>query len=83
MDLQPLFAWVQDLYSSDPIYFYLAGAILLLLTLWQPVKMLKRALLLLVMLVVLYICFFLIDSMKTGVDVKQKAAHRTESKIED
>lgn len=82
MDLQPLLTWGHDLYTEYPLYFYLIAGALLLLTLWKPAKMLKRALLLLVLLAVLYVCFFLIDSMRTGVDVKQKAAHRTEDMIE-
>ncbi len=83
MDFHSLIAWAQSLYASYPLYCYLAAGALLLLTLWKPAKMLKNAFLLLILLAVLYVCFFLIDSMKTGVDVKEKAAHRTESQIEN
>ena len=83
MDFQPLIDGVHNIYAQYPLYCYLAAGALFLLTVWKPAKMLKRALLLLVLLVVVYICFFLIDSMFSGVDVKQKAIHRTESKIED
>lgn len=83
MDFQALLEWARNLFARYPLYCSLAAAALLLLTLWKPAKMLKRAVLLLVLLVVLSLCFFLIDSMKTGVSIKEKAAQRTENLIEE
>jgi len=82
MDYQMITDWLFDLYSAYPIPFYIAAGILAALTLWQPLKMFKRALLVLVLLVVLSVCFYLIDSMMSGVDTKQKASNRSIEQIE-
>ena len=82
MDIQLVLDWLLDLYAEFPIPFYLTAGILFALTLWQPVKMLKRALLFLVLLAVIYVCFYLLGSMMSGVDVKQKASSRTIEQIE-
>lgn len=82
MDLQTLYAWAQHFYLQYPIFCYVLGGILLLLTFWKPLKVLKAALLLLALAVILYICFALIDSMNFGREIKEKAIHRTEKSLE-
>jgi hypothetical protein len=82
MDLEHLFDWGYTFYVQYPVFCYVAGGILLLLVLWKPFKVLKSAFLVLVLVAIVYIAFYLIDSMNVGLDVKDKAVHRTEKAIE-
>lgn len=82
MDFQPLIDWGYSFYAQYQIFCYVLAGILVLLSLWKPFKILKAACLLLTLAVIVYICFYLIDSMNVGMDVKEKAIHRTEKAIE-
>lgn len=83
MDFQPLFDWIYTYYVNYPIFFYVLGGALLLLILWKPAKVLKTTFLILVLVVIVYICFYLIGSMNVGMNVKDKAIHRTQKAIEE
>lgn len=83
MDFQPLIDWGYSFYAQYPLFSYVLAAVLLLLILWKPAKVLKAAILLLVLSLILYVCFYLIGSMNVGMDVKEKAIHRTEKAIEE
>lgn len=83
MDFQPLINWTYNFYAQYPIFCYVFSGILLLFALWKPFKILKAACLLLVLAIIVYICFYLIGSMNVGMDVKEKAIHRTENAIEN
>ena len=81
MDLNPLIDWTVDYYARYPIFCYAAGGILLLLTLWKPIKVLKNAFLLLILLTLLYFGSQLIGSLEVGMKASDKAAKRTEEAI--
>jgi len=83
MDFQPLFDWTYTFYIQYPIFCYLLAGVLVLLTLWKPVKVLKASCLILVLAGILYICFSLIGSMNAGVNIKEKAINRTEEAIKE
>ena len=82
MDFQQILDWGYTFYAQYPIFCYILLGVVVLLTLWKPAKVLKTSLLLLVLLVVLYICFFLIGSLNVGMDAKNRAAHKTEKALE-
>ncbi|WP_303720178.1 hypothetical protein [Malonomonas rubra] len=83
MDFQPLLDWVYTYYVQYPTFFYVVVGVLLLLILWKPAKVLKTTFLVLVLIFIVYICFYLIGSMNVGMNVKEKAIHRTEKAIEE
>ena len=82
MDFQPLFDWTYNFYLQYPTFCYVIGGGMLLLALWKPLKVLKGILLLLLLALILYLCFFMIKSINFSMDVKEKAIHRTEKAIE-
>ena len=82
MDFQPLLDWCFNFYAQYPIFCYVLAGVLLLLALWKPVKVIKTALLVLVLIVILYICITIVNSMMGGMQSKEKAVHRTEKAIE-
>ena len=82
MDFQPVIDWVQHLYARYPAPSYVIAGVLLLVLIWKPFKVLKKVFLLLIMAGILYVCFYLLDSMTAGMDSKDKAIHRTEKAIE-
>lgn len=82
MDFAPIFDWAINFYSQYPQFCYIVGGILLVLVLWKPAKVLKNALLLLVLLLVVYVAFYMVDSMNFGKKIKEEAIHRTEKAIE-
>ncbi len=82
MDLQPLLDWGLSFYHRYPEFCYVAAGVLVLLALWKPFKVLRAACVMLVLAVLVYIGFFLINSMNVGIKVKDKAIHRTEKALE-
>lgn len=82
MDFHPLFDWCFNFYAQYPIFCYVLVGALLLLILWKPAKVIKTALLILVLIVILYVCINIVNSMMGGMQIKDKAIHRTEKAIE-
>jgi len=82
MALSRVFDWGFQFYADYPMFCYVAGAVLLLLLLWKPAKVLKAAFLVVVLLTLLYLAFFLVDSMKTGVKVKEQGLDRMEKSLQ-
>ena len=81
MDFSQISDWAITFYRQYPEFCSVVAAILLLLILWKPFKVLKNVLLLLVLAVIVYAAFYLIGSMNVGMDIKNKAIHRTEKAI--
>ncbi len=82
MEISQLLDWGLSLYRQYPAFSYGIAAVLLVVTLWKPFKVLKTAFLLLVMAVCLYIGLTLISTMKAGVESKNKGIHRSEQTTE-
>lgn len=82
MNLHPLFDWCFNFYAQYPIFCYVLAGVLLLLALWKPAKVIKTTLLILVLIVILYVCFNIVNSMMGSMQSKEKAVHRTEKAIE-
>jgi hypothetical protein len=82
MDFKQVFAWMRDFYANYPIFCYMAAGILLVLLLWKPVKVLKTALLVFILLVVFSGIFYLIDSMKTGIRIEKQGMQQTEKSLQ-
>jgi len=82
MDIDLLVDWGFDFYAHNQIFCLVAGGVLLILVLWKPLKVLKTAFLVLILLAILYAAFFLIDSMKVGVQVKEHGVQRMEKSLE-
>jgi len=82
MDFQLFIDWVNSFYQQYPLFCYVAGGALLLLSLWKPRKVLRSLLLALVLMVILYISFWLIDSINFGKGLTEKGIQRSEQAIE-
>jgi len=80
MDL--LINWLTDLYYQYPLFCYLLGAVLLLLLIWKPAKLLKFAFLVLVLLGILYVAFTFINSAKTGAKYTKQGIEKSEKGLE-
>jgi hypothetical protein len=78
MDLDLVIAWGSDFFDNYPTFCYVAGGVLLALTLWKPVKALKTILLVVVLLAGLYVAFLLIDSLQIGAKLKGQGIHKSE-----
>jgi len=82
MDMQQLLDWPSSFYNQYPVFCYVAGGVVLLLIFWKPRNALKNLLFLLVLVLVLYICLTLVQSIDFGISVKDKEIHKTEKEIE-
>ncbi len=82
MDFQLFIDWTNSFYQQYPLFCYVAGGALLLLSLWKPRKVLRSLLLALVLMVILYISFWLIDSINFGKGLTEKGIQRSEQAIE-
>jgi hypothetical protein len=81
MELHTVTAWAEDFYARYPIFCYLAGGIMLLLTLWKPAKILKNLFLVMVLLTIIYFAMQLFGSLQTGMILKDQGSKRTEDAI--
>lgn len=82
MDFQQLIDWGYSFYAQYPIFCYVVAGILLLVSLWKPFNALKMAFLLLVLATILCLCFYLIDSMNVGMEIKKGASQRTQKELD-
>lgn len=82
MEISQLLDWGFSFYRQYPVLCYGLAAVLLVVTLWKPFKVLKAAFLLLVLAICLYIGLTLINTMKIGVENKNRGAHRLEQTTE-
>ncbi len=82
MDFQLFIDWANSFYQQYPLFCYVAGGALLLLSLWKPRKVLRSLLLALILVALLYISFWLIDSINFGKDLTEKGIQRSEQAIE-
>jgi len=83
MGIQTLIDWAHTFFVQYSVFCYVLGGIILLLILWKPAKVLKTTFLILILLIILYACFYLLGIMNLGIDVKDKAIYRTEKSIEE
>ena len=82
MDLDLLVDWGYDFYASQPAFCYVLAGVLLVLLLWKPAKVVKTALLILILLAILFAAFFMIDSMKVGMQVKEQGIEKMEKSLQ-
>ena len=82
MDFQQILDWGLSFYRQQPIFCYVALGILLLFSLWKPLKALKTACLLLVLVTLIYVSFYFLETMNFGIDAKSKAIQQTEKSLE-
>ena len=82
MNFNWIFDWGGDIYARYPIFCYVAAAVLFILLIWKPAKVLKTALLVLILLAILSAAFFLIQSTNVGVQVKEQGLQKMEKSLE-
>ena len=82
MDFSVLIDWAQDLYASYPIFCYALGAVLLLLLLWKPARVLKIIFLAAVLMALIYGLVLLTDTITSGVKVKEGGLQKTQKALE-
>lgn len=82
MNLDLLFAWLNDFYQHYPIFCYVAGGIVLLFCLIKPVKAIQYLFLALVLSGLLYFGYYLLDSLNVGIKAKSEGIQRSEKAID-